>query len=107
MKMKKRKLSKTLFQLKENSLLSYKLEIVKFIKINLKLFKVRTSNVNDANQPIDKNLLRSSIILSKTFKYKNNDIEEPNPDMDFFVDPNKVDGNNKVIKFEFNKKLKS
>lgn len=64
--------------------------------IQIKLFKVRTSNVNDANQPVDKNLLRSSVILSKTFKYKNDDLEEANPDMDFFVNPEKVDGNNKV-----------
>lgn len=48
---------------------------------------------------MDKNLLRSSMILSKTFKYKNDDLEEENPEMDFFVNPDKVDGKNKVNLF--------
>ncbi len=58
---------------------------------------MKTSNLKDANQPIDNGLLRSSVILSKTYKYKD-DIDKDNPDNDFFVNPNRIDGNNLVNK---------
>ena len=51
--------------------------------------------MNDSNKPIDQGLLRSSVILSKTYKFQNDNLEENNPDIDFFVNPDKVDGNDK------------
>jgi len=53
--------------------------------------------VNDSNKPVDQGLLRSSVILTKTFKYKNDELNEDNADMEYFVNPNKVDGNNKKV----------
>ena len=57
--------------------------------INLFILIVKTSQLEDATKKPDRTLLKSSIILTKTFKY--NMDEDINQDIDLFVNPEKVD----------------
>jgi hypothetical protein len=40
---------------------------------------------------VDQGLLKSSVILRKTFQFNKNSDEDDNPDKDLFVNPAKVD----------------
>lgn len=63
---------------------------------------VKSSHLNDPNKPVDQGLLRSSVILRKTFQFQHmgESEEQVNPDLDLFVNAEKSDVKKVIILFQ-------